>query len=262
MKNILLIMLLALVVFAAAVAQNEPSPSAAGTSVPPSGQAAKAPAENGVGTALQQGSLIYAELSKSIDSKKAKVGDPVVARTTQAILSHGRIAVPKGARIIGHLTAAKAHTKDQPQAELGIVFDRAELKDGSQVPLTSVSIQALGGIPSSSMLDQSSGGMDNGTGGASMGGGGMSGGARSGGMTSPMAGPTYPPPRANTSETDTGAATGGAGAKGGQLSASSRGVIGMPGVTLQPGADGSVVSADKKNVKLDSGIQMVLRTNQ
>src|SRR5207248_243949 len=55
-------------------------------------------------TPLQSGSIIYAELAKSVDSKKAKVGDEVQARTTQAALSQGRVVIPKGAKIIGHIT--------------------------------------------------------------------------------------------------------------------------------------------------------------
>ncbi len=235
-----------------ATAQNEPSSSPAGQQQP----AAAAPAS---GTQLQVGSLIYAELSKSVDSKKAKVGDPVVAKVTQAVLSHGKIVIPKNTKIIGHLTAAKARTKDQPQAQLGIAFDRAELKDGSQVPLTSATIQALA---SAFALDQPPSNVANGTGGDADASGMPSShsGTNMGGMTSPMGGSRLP---SNTnpgaSDTTPGTGTGMPSAQA-TLNANSRGVSGMPGVRLEPQPQGGVVTADGKNLKLDSGTQMVLRT--
>jgi len=210
---------------------------------------------------LQVGSLIYAELSKSIDSKKAKVGDPVVAKVTQAVLSHGKIVIPKNSKIIGHLAAAKARSKDQPQAQLGIVFDRAELKDGSQLPLTSATIQALA---SAFFLDQPPSTAANGTGGSAD----ISGmpnsrsGTNMGGMSSPpMGGSPYPSNTGSSSSADPTSGTGTAAPNtGGQLNAGSRGVSGMPGVRLEPQPQGGVVSVEGKNLKLDGGTQLVLRT--
>src|SRR5215472_4801954 len=97
---------------------------------------------------LQQGSLIYAELSKTIDSKKAKVGDPIAAKVTQAVLSRGKVLMPKGTKIVGHLTAVQGRGKNEHQSQVGLAFDRAELKDGTQIPLTSVTIQAMESLQS------------------------------------------------------------------------------------------------------------------
>lgn len=221
-------------------------------------QAAAAP---GTGSQLQPGSLIYAELSKSIDSKKAKVGDPVVAKATQAVLSHGKIVIPKNTKIIGRLTAATARTKDQPQARLGIAFDRAELKDGTQVPLTSATIQALASAVS---LDQPPTNVTNGTGGMPDASGMPN--ARSGGMggmSSPMGGAQTPfPSNTGTGSADPTIGTGTSNPNtGAPLNAGSRGVSGMPGVRLEPQpGGGGLVSADGKNIKLDSGTQIVIRT--
>lgn len=209
------------------------------------------------GSQLQSGSLIYAELNKSIDSKKAKVGDPVVAKVTQAVLSHGKIVIPKNTKIIGHLTAAKARSKDQPQAQLGIVFDRAELKDGSQVPLTSATIQALASAVS---LDQPPSNVANGTAGMPDSSGMPSSrqGANMGGP--PTGAPPYPSnPGTGNADSTTGTGMPGSGT-GSQLNANSRGVSGMPGIRLEPQPQGGLVSTDGKNLKLDSGTQVVLRT--
>jgi hypothetical protein len=245
-------LLIVFMLSAFALAQNDaPGPGAAGqqqpaTTTPQAGQ-------------LQPGSLIYAELSKSIDSKKAKVGDPVVGKVTQAVLSHGKIVIPKNTRIIGRLTAAKAHTKDQPQSELGIAFDRAELKDGTQVPLTSVTMQAVAGPPG---LDQSPSNIASGAGGSEAAGMPSSRpGGQMGGMSSPMHGSSYPSPSNPGAAGDVNSGSGTGPLTGsGRLNAGSRGVIGMSGVRLEPQAQGGVVAQDGKNVKLDSGTQLVLRT--
>jgi hypothetical protein len=217
--------------------------------------AASSPSQS---TALQPGSLIYAELSKSIDSKKAKVGDPVLAKITQAVLAHGKIAIPKNAKIIGHITAAKARSKDQAQAELGIAFDRAELKDGTQVPLTSVLIQAMGGTPG---LDQPPSTIDSGAGPvqpsampSSRSQGNM------GGTSAPMGGTRNPSNQGEPGgDMSTGAAAGAPSASA-RLNAGSRGVVGMSGLRLESGPQGGTVTADGKNIKLDSGTQLVLRS--
>ncbi len=262
MKHTLLRLVMVAVVSALAIAQAQTS---APQQQAPAERSSPAAAGSQTGVALQPGTLIYAELSKSIDSKKAKAGDPVIAKSTQAVLSHGSIAIPRGAKLVGHLTTAKAHTKDQPQAELGIVFDRAELKDGTQVPLTSASIQAIGRLSSAPGLDASSTADSSMGSSPSMGGGGISGGSRvggsMGGMNSPIGVSPYPNP--SGAGTDPGAATPAPSTAGGErLNASSRGVIGMSGVTLQSGPNGSVVAADQKNVKLDGGTELVLRVSQ
>jgi hypothetical protein len=251
MKNVLAFLTI-FILLHAATAQNQ-------TSASPAGQQQPAAAGPAAGSQLQPGSLIYAELSKSVDSKKAKVGDPVVAKVTQAVLSHGKIAIPKNTRIIGHLTAAKARTKDQPQAQLGIAFDRAELKDGSQVLLTATTIQALA---SAYAIDQSTSNMANGTAGAPDASGMPNSrpGTNMGGMTSPMGGSRYPSntsPGAGDPTTGTGPGMPGDST---ELNANSRGVTGMPGVRLEPQSQGGLVSVDGKNLKLDSGTQIVLRS--
>jgi hypothetical protein len=244
--------LLAIFALAAfAVAQNDAP--AAGAGQQPTTEATAQSAQ------LQPGSLIYAELSKSIDSKKAKEGDPVVAKVTQAVLSRGKIAIPKNSRILGHLTSAKAYAKDQAQSELGIAFDRAELKGGTQIPMSGLTIQAIGGTAG---LDQPPSNIANGTGGSipSPGMAGPRSGANAGGANSPVGGSTYPSSTGATGEdVPTGTSTG-PNRDSARLNATSRGVVGMSGVKLQPQPQGGLLAEEGKNLKLDSGTQLVLRT--
>src|SRR5713101_4950755 len=92
---------------------------------------------------LQAGSTVQAELAKSVDARKNKVGDEVVAKTTHDVKSEGRVVIPKGSKLIGHVTEAKAQSKQQAASELGIAFDHAILKNGEELPLA-LGIQAIG----------------------------------------------------------------------------------------------------------------------
>src|SRR5207244_6616844 len=91
----------------------------------------------------QAGRTVQAELTKPVDARKNKVGDEVIAKTTHDVKSNGQVVVPKGSKLVGHLTEVKAHGKDQANSELGIAFDRAVLKNGTEMPLA-LSIQAIG----------------------------------------------------------------------------------------------------------------------
>lgn len=89
---------------------------------------------------MENGSLLYAELSKGLDAKKVKVGDPVTAVLTADVLSHGEIIVPRNSKLTGHVSEAKPSSKEDPESHLGIVFEKVVLKGGHEVPFSSVLI--------------------------------------------------------------------------------------------------------------------------
>jgi hypothetical protein len=86
---------------------------------------------------LENGSILYAELTKTVDAKKAKVGDPVSAILLADVLAHGKIVVRHDAKLLGHVTEAQVHSKDTPESRLGIVFDKVITKDG-EMPFQSL----------------------------------------------------------------------------------------------------------------------------
>jgi len=86
---------------------------------------------------LETGSILYAELTKTVDAKKAKVGDPVSAVLVADVLAHGKIVVRHNSKILGHVTEVQPHTKETPESRLGIVFDKAITK-GGDVPFQSL----------------------------------------------------------------------------------------------------------------------------
>jgi hypothetical protein len=91
---------------------------------------------------LPAGTPIEAALTKSIDSKKLKPGDPVVAEASESTDQNGKPLIPHGTKIEGHVTQASARGKGDAFSSVGVVFDKAVLKDGQQIPLN-VSVQAL-----------------------------------------------------------------------------------------------------------------------
>ena len=86
---------------------------------------------------LETGSILYAELTKTIDAKKAKVGDPVSAVLVADVLAHGKIVLRHDSKLVGHVTEVQVHTKEAPESRLGIVFDKAITKAG-EVPFQSL----------------------------------------------------------------------------------------------------------------------------
>src|ERR1700686_4573413 len=105
-------------------------------------------------TTFVKGTLINAELTGSLDSKKAKPGDAVNARTmTDLKTNDGRTVLPKDTKIVGHVTQASARGAGQPESSLGLVFDKAILKSGQEIPLNA-SVQAVGAPPSSAFSNQ------------------------------------------------------------------------------------------------------------
>jgi len=88
--------------------------------------------------ALEEGSILYAELSKTVDAKKVKTGDPVNAVLLADVLAHGKVVARRDSKLVGHVTEAQPHSKDVPESRLGIVFDKLILKGGQEIPFVSV----------------------------------------------------------------------------------------------------------------------------
>ena len=89
---------------------------------------------------IESGTRLAAELQKTIDARKAKVGDEVVLKATQAIKSDGRTVVGKGARLVGRVTEV-APRSGNGGSRIGILFDR--LEHGSLVVPITATISSL-----------------------------------------------------------------------------------------------------------------------
>jgi len=199
---------------------------------------------------LPAGTIIPAELAKSIDAKKAKSGDQVVAKTAIDLRSKdGSTVIPKGTKILGHITDAKARGKDEPGSMVVMAFDKIEIKGDRDLQFNG-GIQAIGKAQQTAAAGGGGGSPMSESGGMPSGGGagqGGMGGARTGGMGAPPSGTGYP----GNAPAESGAT--------GPLSPTSQGVVGIPELSLQDSAQGSVISSNRGNVHLDSGTQLILR---
>jgi hypothetical protein len=236
----------------AAMAQSVATPS---TDPSPAQTAAANPSAQS--PKLAAGTVIPVELTKTVDAKKAKTGDEVVARVSQYLkASSGEILVSKDTKVIGHVTEVQARTKEQKESELGIAFDHAVGKSGEMnLPMSIQAIIAPVGNASSD----------------SAGGYGRSGPATGGATaTSPMGsrnGPMEgPPAQPSPSAIPTAGTAGSTNTQRPPITNTTQGVIGIPDLKLAAGAQnapqGSVVSSEKSNVKLESGTIMLLRVTQ
>jgi hypothetical protein len=220
-------------------------------------------AQQGTAPQIAPGSVIPVQLTKSIDAKKTKSGDEVVAQVTQDMKTNsGEVIVPKGTRVVGHVTEVQARSKEQKESEVGIAFDHATLKNGSEMHMPA-SIQAIIAPPNAN--PNANGGGNDQPGGLSGGGspsspaGGRAAGMGGSGAASPAASnmPSSSDPSANA---QTGSSA------HGPISANTQGIVGISDLNLTTAASkpsqGSLVSSEKNNVKLESGTLMLLRVNQ
>jgi len=230
---------------------------------------------------LADGTAFNATLDKPLDSKKCKPGEPVTAHTTEPVKSGGKTILPKGTTMVGHVTQASARANGQADSQLGIVFDKAVMKNGHEMPMN-VAIQALGAASGQASaatdnleLTEGGAGYGGGSAGASGGRGALGGvtstaGGAAGGLTNTATGTGDAVggtlnTAAQTTTSAVGGATNGASRTlntAGQFASNSRGVFGIHGLNLSSataaGAQGSLITSAGKNVHLDSGTRMLL----
>src|SRR5256714_10433772 len=257
---------------------SQASVQAGQTSAEASGKASASAQNEQPNAALATGSAFNAALSSPIDSKKSKPGDVVKARTTESVKSEGKTVLPKGTQLVGHVTQASARANGESESSLGIVFDKAILKNGQEIPLN-VGVQAIAWAQGSASAAGSD--MDTmGSMGASAAGSGAGGRGALGGVTSTAGGAagtvtnTAASVGGVASGTVNSAANAGGGIAGaskgavgglntaGQLTSNSQGVFGLNGLNLSAAGsnatEGSVITSAGEKGHLDSGAPMLL----
>lgn len=204
--------------------------------------ASQAPPSQHAPMSFTSGTVIRAEIDKTVDAKKAKVGDPVSAKTTDDLKTNPPNLATKGCQIIGHIAEVTPH-QGSSASTLGIVFDKLVLKDGFEMALPA-KIQAIG-FPDSTVEvndDQTINKMGGNVGTQPVGPIGSGGGQPSGygGQRMPGGMPTN---------------------SDAKLPFTAQGAVGMSEVELGTGsAQESLLTSKKHNVKIENGMQMILRT--
>lgn len=257
----------------------------AGTQGAAASTAATATNQTSGALTIPPGTKIPARLSKSIDSKKAKAGDKVEAKTAADIVHQGKVVIPRNSKLLGHITEAQAKGSGAAESRLGIVFDQLVTKKNGTIPLQA-NIQAIGAAvfhntASAGSMDMgSSGGYSGGASGSA----GSSGGGALGGVGSTVGGAAGTVGGIAGGASDTAAGTvGGVGSTVGSatsgtvaaagstvgvhgtLNSNSTGVVGLKDLQLNSATDAnagaSVVTSSGKSVKLDSGSQLMLNVS-
>lgn len=265
MNKLLPIFVAGLLAAAASTAQNSGSAS---TSARASANA------GGSSLGVSSGTMIDATLAGSLDAKKNKPGDRVVARTAQDVKQDGKVVLKKGTTLVGHVTQAQVRAGEQTQSLLGIVFDRAEV-NGHEAPLAAT-IQALAAAQSSAVAGAGSIDPGNPTDPA-----GATYGAAPGRVLLGEVGPEASGVAARAGSIKGGVIESAANAAGtansaihsagavggltaaGRLSSNSSGVFGLEGLSLNSAssnaAQGALIVSPGKNVHLDGGTQLLLK---
>jgi len=205
-------------------------------------QTAVSPA--GSSAAMENGSLLYAELSKTVDAKKAKTGDPVTALLLADVVSHGKIVVHRDSKLMGHVTEVQLHGKENQESRLGIVFDKVILKGGQEVPFHST-ILAIRPAPRVTLDEPPSAPVHPGINIPS----------------GPLPQKNYPSHRDPNPTTDTSV---NGGPKSREQETAGIGPTNIEGLSISPGANGNgqAIVSLTHTVKLESGVRLDLRVTE
>ncbi|MBV8113819.1 MAG: hypothetical protein JO300_03700 [Silvibacterium sp.] len=223
-----------------------------------------------------QATNLSAELTKKVDTKNAKVGDEVVARTTSAARLSDGTKLPQGTRLLGKVTDVQERSADRKTSRLAFTFDRAVMHNGNTIPIhaTVMSLAPPAAVATNIQSDDnamagagpvavSGGGRTSASGGGLLGGAGgtLRGtgnvvGSTVGGVTSTTAQTLH-----TTANTAQSAGSEGLNTVGATASAAQMRVSNLPGVNFDSAAgasDSAALNAQGKNISVASGTQMML----
>lgn len=189
-----------------------------------------------------QAASVSAELTKSVDTKKARVGDEINAKITNDAKLPDGTELPKGTKLVGNVVDVKAKSKDEHDSHLVLALNRVVLKDGHEMPIKAA-VTSMTAPVSNASFDMPSGG------------GAVGGGAPSGGA---LSAPSTPAPSMSDGTSGSAQATTGEMLK----SAQDRVAVGnKPKVMLSAPAtpeSAGILDAQGENISLDSGTKFTV----
>ncbi|MDT5156965.1 MAG: hypothetical protein QOC61_2030 [Acidobacteriota bacterium] len=90
---------------------------------------------------IASGTRLSGELQNTLDVSKARVGDRVLLKTTEAVRSNGQTLVNKGSQLVGHIADVQRRAKGSAQSSVTVLFDT--LQSGSLSTPISVTIDSI-----------------------------------------------------------------------------------------------------------------------
>lgn len=107
---------------------------------------------------LANGTFIHVALTKTINSNQLKDGQEITARTIGAVKEDGKTVLPSDALIEGRVTQSLSRSNGNPYSAMGIVFDKAIVGHGEEIPLN-VTVAAIA-LPQATLMGPPAPGMD------------------------------------------------------------------------------------------------------
>ena len=195
---------------------------------------------------------LIAVLNKPIETKTAKPGDELTLRAISDLFVEGDLVIGRGSQLTGHIVEVANKDKDNPASVLAFSVEKVTLKDGTEIPLQAIVAavaaprkDSLSTDPTFGMLHSNEPKMVGGTNGATT----------SGNLSA-------------SSKSSSNAAVATANLTGKLtestiLDTNSQGAVDIEGITitwrLMSPPPVTVVSGKGKNLKLETGTQMLLR---
>lgn len=220
---------------------------------------------------------VSGELVGNLDTKTAKTGDSVVVKTRSSVKTADGTEIPKGTKLVGHVTGVQAQGQGSANSQVAIQFDHAELKGGQNLPIHTV-IRSVAPAESDLPASQSDafpgGAMGSTPAGAPATGGGMSGSRpSSGGSAESAPQQSAPPASAGPSPgavpgsapgESAGPAVGAVVARSGNIAIRTTAIPGVlianndTGQDPRMGASSGILLGAKRDVHLDGGTKVML----
>jgi hypothetical protein len=90
---------------------------------------------------IASGTRLTGELQSALDVSKARVGDRVVLKTTEAVKQNGRTVLKKGSQLVGRVADVRQRAKGGAESSVTVVFDT--LQSGSLTSPISLTIDSV-----------------------------------------------------------------------------------------------------------------------
>ena len=81
---------------------------------------------------------VRVQVLSGIHTRVNHVNDPIIAEVLKPVLVQGKVALPPGSLLDGHITMIRNAGHMHHSAELGLRFDRITLPDGQEKPVAAV----------------------------------------------------------------------------------------------------------------------------
>jgi hypothetical protein len=101
---------------------------------------------------------VPATLEKAVDAKKAKVGDPVLAKMSSGVTLNDGTNVPAGSILEGHIDSVSP-SANKGDSTMVLTFDKIQVKNGKEIAVKATlnAVSAESDVPASTQTQTTSG---------------------------------------------------------------------------------------------------------